>query len=144
MRFLQAKRSRPTIDLSPLVDVVFLLIIFFTVSTTFREGTGLPVTLPSAGTATSQSAGPVEVTIGTGGRIEVGGKVFGSVDDARPAIESALASAEPRRVVIRGDRQVAYESIVAVLDLARSLDAEGVTLATRRDGGKAAGAPAAD
>ncbi len=139
MQFLPRRKARPTIDLSPLVDVVFLLIIFFTVSTTFREGTGLPITLPNAGSATTQPSGPVEVSIGAGGRIEVGGRVFESVEAAAPTIESELATASPRRVVIRGDRQVAYESIVAVLDLARSLEAEGVTLATTRP--LAAGSP---
>jgi len=132
VQFLPRRRTRPTIDLSPLVDVVFLLIIFFTVSTTFREGTGLPISLPKAGSATAQPSGPVEVTIGSGGRIEVAGHVFPSVEAATPAIESALLTASPRRVIIRGDRQVAYESIVSVLDLARSLEAEGVTLATTR------------
>ena len=136
------KRPRPTIDLSPLVDVVFLLIIFFTVSTTFRDGTGLPISLPSAGTAVSQPSGPVEVTIAAEGRVELEGRVYPSVEAVTDPLRRALDDSSPRRVVIRGDRQVAYETVVAVLDLARSLEAEGVTLQTRRESpGTAAAGP---
>ncbi len=139
MQFLPRQRRRPTIDLSPLVDVVFLLIIFFTVSTTFREGTGLPVRLPSSGTAVSQPTGPVEVTIGADGRIALGGTVYPSVEALAGPLRAALEKADPRAVLVRGDRQARYETIVQVLDLARSLDATGVTLATRRGGVAPAG-----
>jgi len=140
--FLPARQRRPTIDLSPLVDVVFLLIIFFLVSTTFREGTGLPVQLPSAGTAAPMPAGPVEITLGSAGEVAVAGRRFASLDEAREAIRSAIEKADPRRVLLRGDRQAPYETVIAVLDLARSLDAS-VTLATRRtppEGGRRRGA----
>ena len=136
MQFLPRQRRRPTIDLSPLVDVVFLLIIFFTVSTTFREGSGLPVKLPSSGTAVAQPSGPVEVTIGADGRVALGSRIYPSVDALAGPLAAALEKANPRTVLIRGDRHAQYETIVRVLDLARSLEAEGVTLAARR------GAPA--
>ena len=140
MRFLTQQRRRPTIEISPLVDVVFLLIIFFAVSTTFREGTGLPVSLPRAGSATSQAAGPVEVTVGLEGQVEVRGDIYPSVQAARPAIAKALKDANPRTILIRGDRQAHYEVIVQVLDLARRLDAQGVTLATQKSAGSAGSA----
>ncbi|RMG44990.1 MAG: biopolymer transporter ExbD [Acidobacteria bacterium] len=129
--FLPQRARRPSIDLSPLVDVVFLLIIFFVVSTTFREGTGLPVELPSAGTAAPAPAGPVEITLGPEGEVAVSGRRFRSFREAEPAIRAAIERAEPRRVLLRGDRQAPYEVVIAVLDLARSLEAR-VTLAARR------------
>ena len=130
MEFLPRRRTRPSIDMSPLVDVVFLLIIFFTVSTTFKSGTGLPVSLPSAGSASSQPAGPVEVAVGNDGRIEVSGVVYDDVTAARPALARALESARPKIVLVRGDRRADYQTIVAVIDVARDLGAEGLTLAT--------------
>ena len=132
MRFLQHSPRKPTIEISPLVDVVFLLIIFFAVSTTFREGTGLPVELPSAGSAVMQNAGPVEVTIGAGGRIEVAGKIFSSVDAASAAIEEALDASAARAILLRGDRKAYYEIIVEVLDLAQRLSVQRISLATRK------------
>lgn len=137
MQFMPGKRTRPSIDLSPLVDVVFLLIIFFAVSTTFREGTGLPITLPSAGSATAQPAGPVEVSIGLGGQIELAGKVYPTLEAMQEPFRQALDRATPRSVLIRGDKQAAYDTIIKVLDLARRFEAEGVTLATHKGkGGK--------
>ncbi|RMF71355.1 MAG: biopolymer transporter ExbD [Acidobacteria bacterium] len=132
MEFLPRRREKPSIDMSPLVDVVFLLIIFFTVSTTFKSGTGLPVSLPSAGTAASQPSGPVEISIGQDGRIEVAGKVFEDVEAARPVVAEALAQAEPKVALVRGDRRAQYETIVAVIDMVRDLGAQGLTLATFR------------
>lgn len=141
MRFLTQQRRQPTIEISPLVDVVFLLIIFFAVSTTFREGTGLPVSLPSAGSATSQAAGPVEITVGQEGRVEVRGEIYSTVQAARPAITKALEDADPRTILIRGDRVTHYEVIIEVLDLARQLDAQGITLAVQKSPGPAGSAP---
>lgn len=133
MQFLPKKRERPTIDMSPLVDVVFLLIIFYTVTTTFRSGTGLPVSLPSAGTAVSQAAGPVEVSVGGDGKLEIDGQVYADVESAAPVLRAALENAAQKIVLVRGDRRADYETIVRVIDLARSLGAEGMTLATARD-----------
>ena len=59
------------------------------------------------------------------------GEAYDSLDLARIPLERAIAGAADRRVVIRGDRRVHYESIVAILDIARGLDAR-VTLAIRR------------
>ena len=132
MQFVSRGRIKPSIDMSPLVDVVFLLIIFFTVSTTFREGTGLPVSLPEAGTATSAAAEPIEISVGADGRIEIGGAVYGSAADARPVLARKLAEGDSRTVLVRGDRASAYETIVQVIDMTRDLGAEGMVLATTR------------
>ncbi|MDQ7007049.1 MAG: biopolymer transporter ExbD [Acidobacteriota bacterium] len=132
MRFLQRAPRKPNIEISPLVDVVFLLIIFFAVSTTFREGAGLPVELPSAGSAVMQNAGPVEITIGSEGRIEVGGKIFPTLEAATEAISVALDASSTRSILLRGDRKAYYEIIVKVLDLARRLEVKGISLATRK------------
>ncbi len=134
MRFVQRAARKPTIEISPLVDVVFLLIIFFAVSTTFREGAGLPVELPSAGSAVAQNTGPVEITIGTEGQIEVAGKIFPSVEAATETITRELDASAGRSILLRGDRKAYYEIIVKVLDLARRLDVKGLSLATHRKG----------
>ena len=138
MQFVSRGRIKPSIDMSPLVDVVFLLIIFFTVSTTFREGTGLPVSLPEAGTATAAAAEPIEITVGSDGRIEIGGGVYATVAEARPVLARQLAEGESKTVFVRGDRASAYVTIVQVIDMTRDLGAEGMVLGTkkgpRRDG----------
>jgi biopolymer transport protein ExbD len=134
MRFLSSKPRKPAIEISPLVDVMFLLIIFFTVSTTFKEGAGLPISLPAAGTATTQSKGPVEVSVGDQGQIELGGKIYADLAAAEADLRSAIEGADPRAVMVRGDRKAAYETIIGVLDIARELEAKQVSLATRKGG----------
>lgn len=137
MRFLSGKPRKPSIEISPLVDVMFLLIIFFTVSTTFKEGAGLPISLPSAGSATSQTKGPVEVSVSDQGQVELGGQIYADIGEAEADLRRAIESAEPRAVMVRGDRKAAYETIVAVLDIARDMEARQVSLATRTQGGGA-------
>jgi biopolymer transport protein ExbD len=139
MKFLSGKPRKPSIEISPLVDVMFLLIIFFTVSTTFKEGAGLPISLPSAGSATSQTRGPVEVTVSDQGQVELGGKIYAGIDEAEADLRSAIETADPRSVMVRGDRKAAYETIIAVLDIAREMEARQVSLATRRGGRVGAG-----
>ena len=134
MKFLSGKPRKPSIEISPLVDVMFLLIIFFTVSTTFKEGAGLPISLPSAGSATSQTRGPVEVSVSDQGQVELGGKIYAGIAEAEADLKSAIESADPRSVMVRGDRKAAYETIVAVLDIAREMEAKQVSLATRQGG----------
>ena len=133
MQFVSRGRIKPTIDMSPLVDVVFLLIIFFTVSTTFREGTGLPVSLPEAGTATSTASETVEITVSADGRMELQGQVYASIEDVRPVLARALEEGPSRRVIVRGDRTSSYGTIVQVMDLTRELGAEGMSLATKKN-----------
>jgi biopolymer transport protein ExbD len=130
MRFLSGRPRKPSIEISSLVDVMFLLIIFFTVSTTFKEGAGLPITLPSAGSSSAQARGPVEVTVSDQGQIELGGTVYPSLTAAEADLRSAIESADPRTVTIRGDRKTAYETIIQVLDLAREMEVKGVSLST--------------
>jgi biopolymer transport protein ExbD len=130
VQFVTRRRQRPSIDISPLVDVVFLLIIFFTVSTTFREGAGLPVTLPAAGTATAQPTGPIEVAVARDGSIAVAGEVYETIDGAEEALRAALAESEAPRISVRGDRLAPFERVVQVMDMARALGAQGMSLAT--------------
>jgi biopolymer transport protein ExbD len=134
VEFLPRKRERPTIDLSPLVDVVFLLIIFFTVSTTFREGTGLPVSLPSAGSAVELPTGPVIVAVGEDGRVEVNGTIYGDLAAASGPLEEAIRQTDSD-VVVRGDRKTPYELVIQVMDLARSYGAKGLSMKTRKGQG---------
>jgi len=106
------------INLTPLIDIVFLLLIFFMVSTTFVESRGLNVDLPSA------SAKPllkepktITITVNDKGDAFIGSKEV-SLEKLKSTFASYKDSAKQVTVVIRADKRVAHGKVVRIMDLA--------------------------
>jgi len=132
--FAPQEHEGPRIDISALVDVVFLLIIFFAISTTFVASTGLTVRPPASSTAGPASSG-LELIVARDGTVQVGETRVAAeeVPSRLPAVVAAQldASGEPRRVVIRGDEGVEYGVLFRALDAVRQAGVEAFVLATR-------------
>ncbi len=123
-------RSGPLLDLTPMVDVVFTLVIFFMVSTTFISlESGLPIDLPQAQNNEAQSAEQPTVTITGEGRIYLAGA---EIDEAGlvTALRPLLADRKNKTVVMRADQSVAYGLPVRVMDLIKQAGADRVAIAT--------------
>ncbi len=111
-----------SIEMAPMIDMVFLLLIFFLVATSFhQEEREMQIALPVA-----QSAGPIsvalrELVINVDGRglIIVSGREI-SLEDLHGMVVDALAANPEQKVTLRGDRSVAYEAIVRVLDICKT------------------------
>jgi biopolymer transport protein ExbD len=119
------------IDLTPLVDVVFLLLIFFMVSTTFREEQGLELRLPEARSSTpAQNEDVLRVSVGRDGSIRFRGE---SLDPQalELAVGAAMADSENRQVIVEADKQVAHGVVVQVMDALRRAGARGLTVGTQ-------------
>lgn len=132
----RARRSRrlagsgPLLDLTPMVDVVFTLVIFFMVSTTFISlESGLPIDLPQAQNNEAQSADQPTVTITGEGRIYLAGAEVNEVSLVE-ALRPLLAERENKTVVMRADQSVAYGLPVRVMDLLKQAGADRVAIAT--------------
>lgn len=132
MNFSSERRRAPVLlDLTPLIDVVFLLLIFFMVSTTFvQDAAGLKIDLPRSDNRDAIDA-KQDVSI----RVAADGGVF--VDDAGVTLESlrehlaAAAKKNPETmVVLEADQAVDHGRVVEVLDLARDLGLTRFAIAT--------------
>ena len=118
----QRAESQLSIEMTPMIDMVFLLLIFFLVATSFhQEEREMQIALPVA-----QSAGPISVAlrelvinVDGQGRIIVSGREI-SPEDLSGIVVDALAANPEQKVTIRGDRSVAYEAIVRVLDICKT------------------------
>jgi biopolymer transport protein ExbD len=123
-------RASPSLDLTPMVDVVFLLVIFFMVSTTFiTMESGLPVDLPTAQTAVSEPSTLPTVTITKDDQIYVGGKAVSQaqlVDEVR----ARMAATGYTTVVLRADTTVPHGLVVTVMDLIKQAGAKRLAIAT--------------
>ena len=123
-------RSGPLLDLTPMVDVVFTLVIFFMVSTTFISlESGLPIDLPQAQNNEAQSAEQPTVTITGEGRIYLAGAEVGEASLVE-ALRPLLTDREDKTVVMRADQSVAYGLPVRVMDLIKQAGADRVAIAT--------------
>ena len=137
MKFRRRRESRTgsaTVELTPLIDVVLLLLIFFMVSTTFRSESVLAVELPDADGAPRERA-DVEVTVhvDADGRIAVDDRelVNGEVE----VIAAALAAAAGERVVVAADAAARHDAVVRVLDAAGRAGLAEVRILTQRPPG---------
>lgn len=121
MRLRRTDRDEAQINLTPLIDVVFLLLIFFMVSTTFERESEIEIELPEAtAERPDREAAAVEVWIDTGGRLYLNGRPLedAGVSGLRTALE-ALAIPEPRpALVIGADASTPYQTVINVMDAA--------------------------
>ncbi len=123
MRRARARRNLPEIELTPLVDVLFMLIIFFVLTAVFSEPL-LPVNLPGA-TGERVSGKSFTVSIDREGDLFSGDRAL----TREQAIERALASfREEKRVIIAADREVPYGFVVSFLDALRSAGVDSAGL----------------
>lgn len=131
-----ARRSRRftrktlSLDLTPMVDVVFLLIIFFMVSTTFITlETGLPVDLPQAQSPQTTVSDLPTVTITGEQEIFLAGSAI-SEADLRTALAQTFQESGLQVAVLRADRTVPHGMTVRVMDLMKQAGAERIAIAT--------------
>lgn len=118
----QTHKLSAAIEMTPMIDIVFLLLIFFLVATTFREEEReMQVALPFASSSAPISTMLKEfiVNVIKDGTIIVGGR---RIDDAelRTMVRDAVAVNPEQKVTVRGDRGTAYANIIQVLDVCKS------------------------
>ena len=135
MKFRATLGDSPEINLTALIDVVFLLLIFFMVSTTFEWRTELSIELPQASAQEiARDDAVVDVVIDSGGSVQVEGRRLD--DPATGILRHALASAarglDTPQVVISADGQTPHQSVVKVMDAARQAGLYRLTFAARR------------
>jgi len=139
----RSARALVAVELTPLIDVVFLLLIFFMVSTTFVRETALGIRLPNAqGDAASREPGDIEVQIGAAGDYVVDGHRLAGDDVA--ALQTALATAAQTdrfgaTVVVAADAGTRHDAVVRVLDAARRAGLTDVSILTDNANSRAEG-----
>lgn len=129
MRLETVRRRKTMINVTSLIDVVFLLLIFFVVTSTFLEQPGLDLTLPEAGSAEPAAREDVTLGVASDGTIYLGGEPIERAT-LRDAIEGALEQGSSDRVVLQADARVSHGLVVEVMDAARLAGARGLVVAT--------------
>lgn len=134
MHFRRQSKQPEDINLTPLIDVVFLLLIFFMVSTTFTKETHLKVDLPEAqGSQDSQPVDKIEVMVSADGNYAVNGEnlVNSQMKTLMTAIEMKGQGNTSVPFVITADANVPYEKVIQVMDAAGRLGYSKLSMTTR-------------
>lgn len=126
--------KRVEVNITPLIDVVFLLLIFFMVSTTFNRESELQIALPEASAGSVEMPDQaLEIVIAKDGSTVIAGKPLADTNAAtvRQALAEALREQPDRLVVIRADGETAHQAVITVMDAARRQGIAKLSFATQ-------------
>ncbi len=122
--------SEAGIDISPLIDCIFILLLFFIVTTTFVEETGVEVDKPQAASSVDLEKNSILLAITAQGAVVYGGRDVG-VGGVRPLVKRMIEK-EMLPVIVQVDQAVQSGLLVRVIDEAKLAGAQRVNLATRK------------
>ncbi len=127
--------EEPEVNLTPLIDVVFLLLIFFMVSTTFDKEAELNIELPEAsGKVTESRQFKVEISIDAQGHYFINNRRVRDEKLAtlKRALQDTVAGHKQPKLIISADRKTPHEAVIRAMDAARQLGLTHLTFATRQ------------
>lgn len=119
------------VNMSPLIDCVFLLLIFFIVTTVFVEETGVEVDKPQAASASDLEKQSVMIAITAAGKIVYGGQEI-SINSLRGVVKRQLTTPETP-VILLADGEVPTRLLVEVMDECKLAGAEKVSVAAEKN-----------
>jgi biopolymer transport protein ExbD len=136
VKFQRQRREEININLTPLIDVVFLLLIFFMISTTFTREAHLTISLPEASAEgeAQQQTGSIDVVVGAEGQYTINGESLVSSDalTLRRALLKLAGEARDVPFIITADAQAAHQSVVTVMDVAGRLGFSKLSITTQK------------
>lgn len=140
MNFHRRKREKIEISMTPMIDAVFLLLIFFMVTTTFDRSVQLEVKLPeSGGVEVPQDSKRIDLIINASGEYALVGEdglahelVSQSVTGLQNALVKLTGNTRDLPFVINADAKTPHQSVISALDVASRLGFSKITFATRK------------
>lgn len=135
MQFKRQKDGEVSVNLTPLIDVVFLLLIFFMVSTTFTKETHLSVDLPEAiGEEKTDQPKQIEILIDAGGQYVIDGRslVSTKIETVMKALETVSKGDTTLPLIITADASTPHQAVVTAMDAAGQLGFAHLSLTTTK------------
>ncbi len=132
---LPGGEDEPEIILVSLIDVVFILLLFFIVTTTFKHQSRIQIELPEASAdAVQQEEQPLEIIVDAQGRYFIGDQqvINSELKTLKSAISKAIGDRESVPVTVRADANTPHQAVITVLDATSQLGLTHISLATTR------------
>lgn len=134
MRFRPKKQEVENIDVSPLIDMVFILLIFFMVTTTFVKDMKLDLNRPSAASATKSDSKVVRVYIDNTGEVYIDNQPV-QIWAIQSKLRDLLRTATEKSVLVISDDTIPVETLIDVVDECRMSGAKDVAVSTSKEMG---------
>lgn len=133
MRFRRKKEEEPILAITPLIDIVFLLLIFFMLTSHFHVASGVPIRLPKV-TQNAYDGNSQEITLA----IDREGRVFLKseqidLEELRRKLQVLVDKGEIVQLVLQADKEVQHGRVVQVMDLAKSSGISSMVIAAQWD-----------
>jgi len=126
-----SENDEADIDITPMLDVVFIMLIFFIVTATFVKESGIDVNRPDAATAVKKEKANILIAINEKNEIWIDRRMV-DIRSVRPNIERLHAENPQGSVVIQADKKAYTETLIQVMDAARSAGVYNVAIAAQQ------------
>ena len=131
MKLLEKQARKIGINLTPLIDVLFILIIFFTVSSTFLEQPGIELKLPEAESSQSHTAQKIVVYVDKEENIFVNEDPI-EIDKVAEHVQLLISAQTDKSVVLHADKEVSHGIIIQIMDLLRKRGIYKIVISTAK------------
>ncbi|MBW2031700.1 MAG: biopolymer transporter ExbD [Deltaproteobacteria bacterium] len=134
MRFKKSKDEEPRLGIAPLIDIVFLLLIFFMVTSHFDVASGVRIRLPKVTKRIiDRSDNKITLVMDKEGSVYIEGKKI-ERGDLRTKLEAIIKERNLDRLVLQADKDVRHGRVVEVMDIAKSAGIDSVIIAAQWQG----------
>jgi biopolymer transport protein ExbD len=131
MKLFDKPAKKIGINLTPLIDVLFILIIFFTVSSTFLEQPGIELKLPEAESSESHTAQKVIVYVDREKKIYLNDDPV-ELENIAQAVEALISAQTDKSVVLHADEEVPHGIVIKIMDLLRKQGIYKIIISTSK------------
>ena len=118
------------INITSLIDVIFMLLLFFMISSTFLEQPGIKLELPAAKTSANTEAQEYALSIDKKGQLFLNRQPL-AMDDLEAEIRKALPKMKDSALVLRADQEISHGLVVRVMDLAKRAGIKKLIIGTK-------------
>jgi biopolymer transport protein ExbD len=135
VQFKRQKGAEVSVNLTPLIDVVFLLLIFFMVSTTFTKETHISLNLPEAnGEEQVDQPKQIEILIDSDGQYVISERslVSNTIDNIKAALQEVSAGDATLPLIITADANTPHQAVITAMDAAGQLGFSQLSLTTKK------------
>jgi len=129
MEFEGRSRIRSHLDMAPLIDVVFLLLVFFMLTSTFLIPEAIDLTLPESSSAAPLDQTPITVVLTAQGEITLNGEAI-SLDALGDAVAPFIKRKADQAVTLKSDARTNVQQLLDIMDQLRLAGASNIALAT--------------
>jgi len=126
------KKSKMLLNITPLIDVLFILIIFFAVSSTFLEQPGIKLALPKAKKTDLQKIEKAVLFITVDNKLFFRGKEI-SLENLAPMLKDAMEQSLDRSLIVNADKEVHHGFVVKIMDIAKQNGVKKLVIATEQE-----------